>query len=1056
MSDARWPAIRDLFLEALEQPDTERDSFVAGRAGDDAALRQGVLRLLAAHARPDPRLSRAADFDSSDGETDDPDSLIGGALGPYRVLRQIGEGGMGAVFEAEQTEPLRRRVAIKVVKRGMDTREVVRRFGLERQALALMNHSCIAKVFDAGMTADGRPYFVMELAEGLPITEYCDRERLTLRERLRLLATLCDAVQHAHHKGVVHRDLKPSNILVIAEGGHATPKVIDFGIAKAIGTNFDAQSLHTAVGTLIGTPAYMSPEQAALGSSDIDARTDIYSLAALLYELCVGDPPFPAETLRGSDYLRALQAIREHDAERPSVRLRSFDAQRRAACARSRRSAPRDIERELKEIDWIVMRGLAKERAERYQTPAALAEEIERYLAGLPLHAGPPSRAYRARKFVARHRFGVAAASSIAALLLAFAATMTVQSVRLERALVAVDAQRARAQGVSDFLVDMLRLPDPKEGNRADMTIREVLDSAARKIPAELADQPHTKAAVLTTIGTVYREIGIYDPAQAQLAAAVELMRAAHPRDEAELGRALNALGELAHDKGDLDAAERSYREALPLLREHPHRLTDASVVLNNLAVVAMDRDDANAAEAPAREALEMRRRLFGPRGRDTGHSVRKLGRVLSQQGRWREAEPLLREAMEIEAEHSSADNVSRGTALAELNFVLRSKGDHRASEEVSRQALALYRANLGKHQYTAVTLLNLGRALTSLAKYEEARVTLDEAWTMLRDIFGTEHPHAARVLSARAELELARGHYQSAEHELRGVIALSRRLFDPKHREVAANINLLGIAIRQLGRLDEGLKLQQEALAFRIDSLGADHSTLAPVYRDLAVTHIARNDLAAAEVALREAMRIEAKADLTSELHGALTLGVYGWLLHLQGQDEAALETLSAALAVQRPALGDQHPEVGQTLVRLGQIECANGRHASGREHLALGASALQAAALPADPRLQQAGSALNQCNLTAATQGISLPSSTRLPALASTRSQTRAQRIGLSVVANSSASLFQLSNRVRPLARRSSSSAAISDAGTFSFNNWRFEYRLPPRSSHAHNQKL
>jgi tetratricopeptide (TPR) repeat protein len=495
-----------------------------------------------------------------------------------------------------------------------------------------------------------------------------------------------------------------------------------------------------------------------------------------------------------------------------------------------------------------------------------------------------------------------------------------------------------------------------------------VLDSAARKVPTEFAAQPRTKAAILTTIGTVYREIGIYEPAREQLAAAVKLMRDAEPRDDAELGRALNAVGELAHDEGDLNAAELSYREALPLLRTHPHRLTDASVVLNNLAVVAMDRDDAKAAEAPAREALEMRKRLFGPRGRDTGHSVRKLGRVLSMQGRWREAEPLLREALEIEAENSSPDNVQRGTALAELNALLRQKGDHRASEEVSRQALALYRANLGdKHQYTAVTLLNLGRALTSLARYEEAQATLDEARSILQALFGSEHPHAARVLSARGELELVRGRYASAEQELRGALELSRRVFDPRHREVAANLNLLGMTLREQGRLDEALDLQQAALAMRVESLGADHSTNGPVYRELAVTQIARNNLAAADAALREALRIEAKADFSDILPGALTRGVYGWLLHLQGRDQAAHEALSAALAVQQAALGDLHPDVGRTLVSLGQVECATGRAASGREHVGLGTKALQSVAGPSDRWLQQAGNALEQCTLMA-----------------------------------------------------------------------------------------
>lgn len=970
MSDARWPAIRDLFLEALDQAEEERARFLVARCGEDAALHQEVRRLLAAHAQPDPRLSHAADVDLSADDSDDgEDDLPGTDVGPYRVLRQIGAGGMGVVYEAEQTAPVRRRIALKVVKRGMDTREVVRRFGLERQALALMNHSGIAKVFDAGETGDGRPYFVMELAAGVPITEYCDRECLSLRERLRLLATLCDAVQHAHHKGVVHRDLKPSNILVTTEGGNAAPKVIDFGIAKAIGSGFGEQTQYTAVGTLIGTPAYMSPEQAALGGIDIDARTDVYSLAALLYELVAGDPPFPADTLRGSDFLEALQTIRERDAERPSVRFRRLDAAVRVARARLRRTQPREVQRELQEIDWIVMRGLARDRADRYQTAAALAADIERYLAGLPLDAGPPSRGYRLRKFVARHRLGVTASCAIAVLLLGFAVTMTVQSLRLERALLVADAERARAEGVSDFLVDMLRLPDPKEGHRADMTIREMLDGAARKIPGEFDDQPRTKATLLTTIGTVYREIGAYEPAKRLLAAAVDVMRKTEPPDAAELGRALNALGELAHDEGDLDTAGASYREALPLLRAHPHRLTDASVVLNNLAVLALDRDDPVAAEAPAREALEMRRRMLGPRARDTGQSLRKLGRVMWKLGRWREAEPLIREGIAIESEHASPDNVWRASALSELIGVLRFKGDHRANEPLCREALAIYRASLGdQHQYTAIALLNLGRTLTSLARYGEAEAALDEAWSILQSLFGSEHPHAARVLSARAELELVRGRHESAERRFRELTELDRRVFGPKHRDSATNLNLLGIALRERGRLDEALALQREALAIRVAGLGPDHPDNAALHRGLAVTHVARNELTAAEAAVREAMRIEGRADIADMLPAALTRAVNGWLQHLQGRDEDAMEMLSAALTVQRAAFGDLHPEVGSTLVRLGEIECMNDRSITGREHLELGMRAIQAVAGASDPRYLRANKALKQCTRAAA----------------------------------------------------------------------------------------
>jgi serine/threonine protein kinase len=1015
MNDSRWQAIWELFFAALEQPPEGRNAFLESRADADHELRREVQELLAAHAADDPRLSRSPVLNvEAAGMADDAAEIRAGEqIGPYRIVQQIGEGGMGRVYEAEQERPVRRRVALKVVKRGMDTREVVRRFELERQALALMSHPGIARVFDAGSTDDGRPYFVMELVPGVPITEFCDRERLSLRQRLQLFVVLCDAVQHAHQKGVVHRDLKASNVLIVSEGSEPAPKVIDFGIAKAVGTRLGEETLHTALGVIMGTPAYMSPEQAALGAIDVDARTDVYSLCALLYELAVGDPPFPSETLRGSDFLEALKVIRERDALRPSVRIMGLSSEQLAERARARAVRTRELVRDLAEIDWIVMHGLAKERGERYQTPGELAADVERWLSGLPLRARPPGGWYRARKFISRHRFGVAAASVIGALLITFAVSMAVQSVRLERALANTEAQRERAEDernraedVSDFLVDILRLPDPSQGNRADMNIREALANAESTIATRFEQQPRTKATLLTTIGTVYRELGDYERAQQSLNSAVTLARTLEPGDPAELGRALNAAGELAHDKGDLDTAERNYREALPLLKQQPHRLIDESVVLNNLASIAIDRGEPGVAEEPARAALEIRTAKYGPGSRETGQSLRKLGRVLSKLGRWREAEDYIREGIAVEKKSAPRDTSWMGAALNDLHAIYQIQGNYRGSVEVLNEALEIYRATMGnEHPYTAVTLLNLGRVQGFLGQYALAESTLAEAAAIYQHLSGVEHPNHLRVLAAQAELELQRGRYASAERRLKALLAVDARVFGPKHRDTAGHTALLAIATRELGRPDEAVKLHLDALGIVQASLGPDHLSTAAMNRALALTYVARGSLPEAEAAALEAARVERLADLADRLPAANTLSVLGWVRHAQGRDaEAAkelaeaqrmqvqllgaelpdtalteyrlgvveraqgeqarsLQHLTHALAAQRRLMTDSHPAVALTLLELGELRCANGAAEAGRADLEGSIRTLTRALDGSDPRVRRARSVLGSC---------------------------------------------------------------------------------------------
>jgi eukaryotic-like serine/threonine-protein kinase len=454
---AEWsPTANDIFLDALEiaAPD-ERHAFLDSACGADDTLRERVERLLRSSERAGSFLEAPADLAPTAQAAPAPaPAAPGGAVGPYRLLEEIGEGGMGVVWLAEQTEPVRRRVALKVIKPGLGPDQVVARFEAERQALALMDHPHIAKVLDGGATEGGRPYFVMELVRGLPITRFCDERRLGVRERLGLFVPVCQAVQHAHTKGVIHRDLKPGNVLVALYDGVPVPKVIDFGVAKATAQKLTERTLFTGLGAVVGTPEYMSPEQAELNQLDIDTRSDVYSLGVLLYELLTGTTPLEHPRVKGADLLEVLRRVREEEPPTPSTRLsRAADL---PAVAAKRGLEPRKLSGLVRgELDWVVMKCLEKDRNRRYETANGLALDLQRYLRDEAVQACPPSAWYRARKFARRNKGPVLAALFIALALVAGIVATTLAMLRARDAEGAAHAEaaaketgsRSRAEG---------------------------------------------------------------------------------------------------------------------------------------------------------------------------------------------------------------------------------------------------------------------------------------------------------------------------------------------------------------------------------------------------------------------------------------------------------------------------------------------------------------------------------------------------------------------------------------------------------------------------------
>ncbi len=491
--------VEELFESARCRAEVaERAAYLDGACGENAELRAEVESLLKAHDEALgflPTLERPMPVDS--GEP------LGSRIGPYKLLQKLGEGGMGTVYMAEQERPVRRRVALKIIKAGMDSAQVVARFEQERQALTMMDHPNIARALDAGATDTGRPYFVMELVKGIPITRYCDEEHLTPAERLELFIPVCQAIQHAHQKGIIHRDIKPSNVLIALYDGRPIPKVIDFGVAKATSQTLTERTMFTQVGSMVGTLEYMAPEQAELNNLDIDTRADIYSLGVLLYELLTGSPPFTRQQLRSAAFAEMLRLIREVEPPRPSTRLSS--SEELASIAAQRKLEPRRLTKLVQyDLDWIVMKALEKDRGRRYETANALAQDVQRYLDDLPVLAGPPRASYRLRKFLRRNKGPAMAAALVMLTLVSGIVGTTWGLVQAGQALDAAAEQRAAAEKLAHektALAEVERQSRDRANRQSELALK-TLNLVVFDIQSKLASMPGTQEVRRSLLNT--------------------------------------------------------------------------------------------------------------------------------------------------------------------------------------------------------------------------------------------------------------------------------------------------------------------------------------------------------------------------------------------------------------------------------------------------------------------------------------------------------------------------------------------------------------------------
>lgn len=865
---------------------------------------------------------------SAPGESSaDPEPADGTPSIPGFVIeRTLGEGGMGRVYLARQTRPVERTVAIKMIAQLAD-RKIAHRFAAEQRALARLNHPAIAQLYDAGTTPDGQPYVVMEYVDGMPLTDYCDRERLSIEDRLRLFVAVCRGIEHAHRRQLLHRDLKPSNLLVTEADGTPVPKIIDFGIARALDVPLDDGDLATGT-RIVGTPHYMSPEalDPQSGPKDLDTRTDVYSLGVVLYELLTGARPFASQTGHIASLLRR---ITEDDPPRPSTRVQGHDEDtlRDVASARSREG--RELVRRLDgDLDWIAVKALARDREERYGSAAALADDIERSLRHEPVTARPPSLPDRLVKLVRRHRL---AAALVTVTLVATVASAVLSSLALVRAVRAERQALGEAAATREalgFLVDLFDAARPEENLGRDLSPRELVALGADRIEGQDLP-PLQRARLLHTLADVQMRLGDYasgrELATEALAIRDQRLEEGHP----DVLASLDLLGNLERHADRLEAAEPLLERQVEVAERKgdPEALANA---LNSLGNLRWRQERLDEAEELHGRALELRRALFASDASvasELAASLNNLGVLHWSQARYADAEPYLREAEQLYEATLGPEHPRVADALGNLGIVLYKLGRLEEDEALQRRALAIRERVLGAdHPDTSAALNNLAIVLVHLGRPEDAEAAHRRALEIRRRALGPEHHETLQTLTNLGLLLWRQGRLAEAESLHRQVLAArSGALGEDDPATARARVNV-ALPVRDAGRIQEAETLLRRALADLRSKLGENHRSVALALFHLGVAAELDGRHGEAEVLLRQALAIREAATTPEPLVVAETLHRLAGVLASRGDLDQATELYRRALDLRRESLPAGHEDIEETAAELARLEAPAG----------------------------------------------------------------------------------------------------------------------------------
>jgi eukaryotic-like serine/threonine-protein kinase len=910
-----WERIEPLLDAALDLPPSERPAFLERACAGDRVLRARLETLLAAAddaasflERPAKDLAAALVLEMG---TPVPTTRTPPfeRIGPYRLIRELGRGGMGAVYLAERADDeYRRHVAVKLIQPAA-TFELTARFLAERQILATLDHPNIARLYDGGTAEDGTPYLVMEYIRGSRIDVYCDERQLSVADRLALFDTVCDAVQFAHQNMVVHRDLKPSNVLVADDG---TVKLLDFGVAKLLETSGADDVELTRTGSLPLTPAYASPEQ--LRGEPASTATDVYALGVLLYELLTGRVPYD---LSGRTPIEIERVVREQEPARPSIAVGTDPASGSVGSERRQTTLP-GLRRRLEgDLDNIILMALRKEPSRRYASVHHLRDDLRRYGTGLPIAARAPTPAYLARKFIRRHRFGVAAAAVVGLSLLGGLGATTWQAR-------AAALQARRASEVRDFLVGLFASADPDSTQGRTVTVMEVLDRGAARLDSGLAAEPALRADMLGVVASLYRELGLYGRAQPLLEEALDVRRHLGRADSA-LASSLGDLASVLHEQAELEQAESLAREAVALRRARAGP-ADAELAgsLADLAAIVSTRGEAAEADSLFVEALHIKRGLGN--GAGVAQTLNSYGVALSRAGRYEESQRAHEEALALFRGEYGDSHTRVATSLLNLATTIMELGDYAHAETLLTECLAIRRVLLSEgHPHVAVVYATLGDLHQRAGRLDDAETAHRQGLAIYRAALGDDHPDVANSLNHIGVILYFKGRPAEAAEVFEQVLPVWRATYGPTHRNVFFVLNNLGASLRAAGMLERAEQVLRETLELRRAEFGDEHPDVAQSLNNLALLLVERGETGEAEPLFRQA--IETWRRTLRDDHPTVADGLVGYGLFLMKReryDEAepalreTLEIRTASLDADAPLLASARLYYAECLIRL------------------------------------------------------------------------------------------------------------------------------------------